>query len=180
MLSYEEVVLIKRSYPTMHCNDVDFYKQYETLYDQRPNNIYELGVGSGEWIMCMDECLPYDPWWIGVENFASAYTEVDYYGELPKTPEELVSQISLSKFIHYYTPWEPILGDNINPDVCRIDMSIRTQEQYDIITDRCKILFIDDVFKPDYAFRLEFALNSKMEILWKGEKEVCLSSGIHP
>ena len=176
MLSLDEVTLIKKSYPTMHCSDVDFYKEYVTLQERKPDHIYELGVGSGEWIIAMQECFDYNPWWIGVENFVSAYTEVDYYGKLPRSPSELESEIALSKFIHYYTPWEAIIGDGIPANACRLDMSLRSQASYDIITDHCETLFIDDVFKPDYAFRLEFALNSNMKILWEGEKEVCLSS----
>ena len=176
MLSPEEVRLIKKSYPTMHCSDIDFYKEYVTLQERKPDNIYELGVGGGEWIMAMQECLDYYPWWIGVENFVSAFTEVDYYGKLPRSPSELQSEISLSKFIHYYTPWEAIIGDNIPCVACRLDMGLHAQNEYDIITDHCETLFIDDVFKPQYAYRLEFALNSNMKVLWEGEEEVCLTA----
>ena len=175
MLSFEEVTLIKRTYPTMHCSDKDFYLEYTTLQTLKPETIYEMGVGSGEWIISMQECLDYEPWWIGVENFVSAYFEVDYYGPLPRTPSELTSQIAIPKFKHYYTHWEPIIQDQIPAVACRLDMSLRYQDLYDIITDHCDKLFIDDVYKPDYKFRLDFALNSNMQIFWEGEKEVCLT-----
>lgn len=175
MYDYAKIAQIKSKYKDLHCLDEDFYMQYVTLEKMQPEIIYELGVGSGEWIVCMNECLSYDPLWIGVENFVSAFLETEYYGSsLPTTPEELVTKINLPNFRHYYTFWEPILKDKIPVYGCRIDMSIFFQEQYDIITDHCEVLFIDDVFKPDYKFRLNMALNSDMGILWEGEKEVCL------
>ena len=171
MLNYGEVITVKQKYPTMHASDKDFYMQYVTIEKRNPQTIYEFGVGSGEWIMCMNECLSYDPLWIGVENFVSAYTEEDYYGPLPKSPAELIEQINLKNFRHFYTPWEPILGEKIQVECARVDMNLKN---WDIVTDHCDTLFIDDVFKPEYEFRLLEALNSDMGALWYGEKEVCL------
>ena len=174
MLDYNDVILIKKTYPTMHCSDVDFYKQYTTLQERTPDIIYEIGVGSGEWIVAMEECLDYSPLWIGIENFASAYKEVEEYGPLPKSPSELVDAIRLDNFIHYYTIHEPILGDIGPCRAGRLDMNPRDGE-FKLITHECELLFIDDVFKPLYKFRLEKCLEvSDMKILWEGEKEVCL------
>ena len=174
MYDYGKIIELKSKYTCLHCQDEDFYREYATLERVKPSIIYELGVGSGEWIIAMEECLSYSPKWIGVENFSSAWFEQDYYGRLPKNPEELMMKINLPNFTHYYTCWEPILQHKIPAHGCRIDMNLRMQQHYDIITDHCEVLFIDDVYKPDYQFRLDMALNSDMRVLWNGRDEACL------
>lgn len=126
MYNYEKLISIKKKYPNMHCSDEDFYKQYTTLELKKPKHIYELGVGDGGWIKCMNECLSYNPEWIGVENFISSIFEIDYYGSLPQSPKQLKNAIGLKNFTHYYTLWEPIFRDKIPCTCVRIDMDLKS------------------------------------------------------
>lgn len=172
MLSYEEIKLIHAQYKNLHCNVDDFHVQYQMITELAPEYIFEFGVGHGEWIKAMDEALDYDAYFVGIENFASAYMEKDYYGPMPKTPQELRDYIGMWNFNHFYTVHEACAS--FPCEFARIDMNMH-QMSMDLITETAQIISIDDAYKEKYASRVTMALqNGRMRIDQDGNQEIFL------
>jgi hypothetical protein len=175
MLSFEQVMLIKKSYSPM-CEDNDFYAQYALLEECKPENIIECGVGSGAWINAMNDCLSYRAMFVGVENFCSAYLEQDYYGQLPQNPKQLYNNVDIENFEHFYTTWEAVR--KYPPGAVRIDMNFYWQPEVDDLLSGAKCVFVDDYKKPDYNKRIDQVLKApgQFQLVYSGNQEAILTS----